>query len=83
MIVRWHVSQFRSSDVSMHTIMVCPLAPLVPLWVDLDVSVKLPWAGCPEFGMGPRGSHVEYISAYACVGGIAGQGLYTRILDKV
>lgn len=83
MIVRWHASSFKASDVAMHTIMVVPCAHLLPIWIDLDVSILLPWEGCPEFGMGPRGSHVEYVSAYACVGGIAGQGLYTRILDKV
>ena len=83
MIVRWHARSFRGSDVAMHTVMVVPLTPLIPLWIDLDILISLPWEGCPTFGMGPRGSHVEYVSAFACVGGIGGQGLYTRILDKV
>ncbi len=83
MIVRWHISSFRASDVTMHTIMVVPLAPLIPLWVDLDISILLPREGCLDWGMPSRGSHTEYVSAYACIGGIAGEGMYTRILDKV
>ena len=73
MLVRNHSDIFYSS-ISEHVILVPLLAPLVPLWIELNNQVQKAYT-CP-FSGDTEPAHIGFTHVYVCFGGTGGKGQY-------